>query len=66
MDTNLIENFTPHSCRSASIAKAFNMSFHFMDILRKVCWRNAETFPQHHKKEIACYEGVDFNKIMEY
>ena len=35
--TNLIENFTPHSCRPASKTKAFDMSLDIMDILRKVC-----------------------------
>ena len=44
--TNLIENFTPHSCRSALTTKAFNMSLDIMDILRKACWRNAKTFLQ--------------------
>ena len=42
--TNLIENFIPHNCRSASTTKAFNMSLDIMDILRKACWRNAKTF----------------------
>ena len=65
-ETNLIENFTPHSCRSASTTKAFNMSLDILDILRKACWSNVETFLQHYKKEIVCYEGADFNKIMEY
>ena len=65
-ETNLIENFTPHSCRSASITKAFNTSLDVLDILRKTCWGNAKTFLQHYKKEIISYEGVDFNKIMEY
>ena len=32
--TNLIENFTPHSCRSASTTKAFKMNLDIMDILR--------------------------------
>ena len=27
---------------------------------------NVKTFLQHYKKEIICYEGADFNKIMEY
>ena len=40
--TNLIENFTPHSCRSASTTKAFNMSLDIMDALGKVCWSNAK------------------------
>ena len=65
-ETNLIENFTPHSCRSASTTKAFNMSLDILDILRKACWSNVETFLQHYKKEIVYYEGADFNKIMEY
>ena len=64
--TNLIENFTPYSCRSASATKAFNMSLDIMDILRKAYWSNAKTFLQHYKKEIISYEGVDFNKIIEY
>ena len=34
--TNLIKNFTPHSCRSASTTKAFNMCLDIMDILRKL------------------------------
>ena len=64
--TNLIETLSPHSCTSASTTKAYNMSLDIMDILRKACWSNAKTFLQHYKKEIICYEVVDFNKIMEY
>ena len=63
---NLIENLTPHSYRSALTTKAFNMSLDIIEILRKACWSNAKTFPQHYEKEIVSYEGVDFNKIMEY
>ena len=65
-ETNLIENFNPHSCRSTSTTKAFNMSLDILDILRKACRSNAKAFLQHYKKEIVSYEGVDFNKIMEY
>ena len=65
-ETNLIENFTPRSCRSASTTKAFNMSLDILDSLRKACWSNAKTFLQHHKKETVCYERVDFNKILAY
>ena len=60
-ETNLIGNFTPHSCRSASTTKAFNMSFDILNILS-----STKTFLQHFKKEIVCYEGVDFNKVMEH
>ena len=42
------------------------MSLDITDILRKACWRNAKTFLQRYKKEIVSYEGIDFNKIMEY
>ena len=62
--TNSMENFSPYSCRSASTTKTFNMCLEIMDILRKSCWSNAKTFLQHYKKEMICYEGVDFNKIM--
>ena len=65
-ETNLIENFTPHSCRSASTTKAFTVSLDILDIFRKACWSNAKTFLQHYKKETVSYEGVDFNKTMEY
>ena len=44
--TNLIENFSPHSCRSASTTKAFNMSLDIMGLLRKAFWSNAKTFLQ--------------------
>ena len=65
-ETSLIKNFTPHSCRSASTTKAFNVSLDILDILRKTCWNNVKTFLQHYKKEIVSYEGVNFNKIMKY
>ena len=65
-ETNLIENLAPRSCRSASTTKAFNMNLDILDIVRKACWSNAKTFLQHYKKEIVSYEGVDFNKIVEY
>ena len=65
-ETNLIENFTPHSCRSASTTKALKMSLDILNILRKACWTNAETFLWHCKKKIVSYNGLDFNKIMEY
>ena len=64
--TNLIENFTRHSCRSASTTKAFNMSLDIMDIFTKACWSNAKTFFQYYKKEIVSCEGVYFHKIIEY
>ena len=65
-ETNLIVNFTPHSFRSASTTKAFNMSLDNLDILRKACWSNAKIFLQHYKKEIVSYKGVDFNNFVEY
>ena len=65
-ETNLIENVTPHSCRSVSTTKAFNMNLDILDVLRKACWSNAKTFLQHYKKGIVSYEGVDFDKFMEY
>ena len=57
-EINLTENVTPHTCRSASTTKAFSMSFE--------SWSDDKTFLQHYKNKIVCYEGVDFNKIMEY
>ena len=62
-ETNLIENFTPHSSRPASSTKAIIMNLDILDILRKVYWSNAKTFLQHYKKEIVCYEGINVNKI---
>ena len=41
-ETNLKENFTPHSCSSSSATKTFNMSLDILDILRKACWNNAK------------------------
>ena len=64
--TNLIENFSPHSCRSALTTKVFNMSLDILHILRKAYWSNAKTFLQHYKKDIVNYEGIDFNKILAY
>ena len=42
------------------------MSLDILDILRKAFWSNAKTLLQHYQKEIVSYEGVYFNKIMEY
>ena len=42
------------------------MSLYILDILRKACWSNAKTFPQHYEKELLSYVGGDFNKTMEY
>ena len=42
------------------------MSLNILDILRKACWSNTKTFLQHYQKEVVSYEGVDFNKIVEY
>ena len=36
-ESNLIERFSPDSCRSALTTKAFNMSLDNLDILRKAC-----------------------------
>ena len=36
-EINLIENFIPHNCRSASTTKAFNMSLGIPDMLSKAC-----------------------------
>ena len=48
-EANLIENFIPHSCRSASTTKAFNMSIgiHF-SYNKKV--ENEENFIRHVQK----------------
>ena len=64
-ETNLIVNFTPHSCRYASTTKAFTTNLDILDILRKACWISAKTFLQHYKEETVNYKGVDFNKIIE-
>ena len=68
-ETNLIENFTPHSYSSASATKAFSMNLNILDILRKACWSNAKTFLQHYKKEIVSYELLwqpDHNTVLHY
>ena len=64
--TNLIENFTLYSCRSASTTKVSIISLDILDILRKDFWTNAKTFIKHYKRETVIYEGVDSNKIMKY
>ena len=43
-ETNLIENFTPHGRRFASTTKVFNVNLYIVNIFRKPCWSNAETF----------------------
>ena len=60
-----MEDFTPHSCRSASATEASNRNLDILDILRKACWSNAKTILQYHKK-ILHYEGIGLSKIMEY
>ena len=60
-----MEDFTPHSCRSASATETSNRNLDTLGILRKACWSNAKTFLQFHKK-ILRYEGIDLRKIMEH
>ena len=56
--TNLIENVSPHTCRSASATKAFNMCLDIMDILRKA---TQSCFSQHIKNKLML-NLVDFSR----
>ena len=50
LETKLLENFPPYSCRSASTAKALDMTLDILDTLKKGCLSNAKTFSEHYKK----------------
>ena len=47
-----IFNFSAHSCRSASTSKAKTAGLDIDLIMRKACWKNAQTFYKHYNKVI--------------
>ena len=63
--SQLLKNFTPHSCRAAATSKAKKLNVNMEDILKQGCWKNMKTFKKHYEKEIIYYadDDVDFMKI---
>ena len=63
--SQLLKNFTPHSCRAAATSKAKKLNVNMEDILKRHCWKNMKTFKKH-EKEIIYYavDDVDFMKII--
>ena len=64
-ETKWLENFPPHSCRSASTTKELPMNLDISDILKKGCWSDAKTLYEQYKKEIIIYKEVAFNGIIK-
>ena len=64
--SQLLKNFTPHSCRAAATSKAKKLNVNMEDILKQGCWKNMKTFKKHYEKEIIYYaaDDVDFMKII--
>ena len=59
-----IYDFSPHSCRSASTSKAMVAGV-CIDVMRKACWSNEQTFQTFYKKEIiADNDEEPMNKIL--
>ena len=50
--SQLLKNFTPHSCRAAATSKAKLLNVNMEDILKQGCWKNMKTFKNHYEKEI--------------
>lgn len=65
--SQLLKNFTPHSCRAAATSKASKLNINVEEILKQGCWRNMKTFKKHYDKEIIYYakENVEFMKIID-
>ena len=60
-----IYNFSAHSCRSASTSKAEAIGMSIEEITAKACWKNAQTFYKHYKKDIVVTDVNNFNKILD-
>ena len=48
--SQLLKNFTPHSCRAAATNKAKKLNVNMKDILKQGCWKNMKTFKKHCEK----------------
>ena len=64
--SQLLKNFTPHSCRAAATSKVKKLNVNMEDILKQGCWKNMKTFKKHYEKEIiySADDDVDFMKII--
>ena len=60
-----INNFSSHSCRSASTPKAKNLNIDMDVILKKACWANVSTFKKFYDKNICDNVNLSMNKILE-
>ena len=44
MDTSILKEYTPHSCRSGVTSKGSHFHVNIAEILKQGCWENVKTF----------------------
>ena len=44
MDTSILKEYTPHSCRSGVTNKGSHFHVNIAEILKQGCWENVKTF----------------------
>ena len=66
METSILKEYTPHTCRSAATSKASQLNVDIAEILKQGCWKNAKIFFSFYKKDIVydAPEDVDFMIIL--
>ena len=65
IETSILKEYTPHTCRSAATSKASQLNVDIAEILKQGCWKITKTF-NFYKKDIVYYapEDVDFMSIL--
>ena len=66
IETSILKEFTPHTCRSAATSNACQLNVDIAEILKQGYWKNAKTFFNCYKKDISYYtpEDADFMSIL--
>ena len=64
--SQLLKNFTSHSCRAAATSKVKKLNVNMEDILKQGGWKNMKTFKKHYEKEKTYCpdDDVDLMKII--
>ena len=67
IETSILKKYTPPTCRSAATSKASQLNVDIAETLKQGCWKNAKTFFNYYKKDIAYYapEDVDLMNILK-
>ena len=59
IETLILKEYTPHTCRSAAISKASQLNVDIPEILKQDSWKNAKTFFNFYENDSVYYEPVE-------